>query len=204
VRVSSDHPRGEDRIATAVRAAPAFVVEPKQTRAPPRRALVVALALAGFIAAVGAYKLSLAGEYGPLPHVHAALVAWIVVAYVGCGLVAWTRRPESRFGPLLVAAGLVPALSRLAEADSAALRVFGEGLLLLPAVLFLHVFLAYPNGRLVRPFAEALRLSKTYWIVCPKATSALPKITTFREWLLAEAARDARHLQKLGSQHSRR
>ena len=52
--------------------------------------------------------------------------------------------------------------------------------------------------------AETLRLSKTYWIICPKATSPLPKITTFREWLLAEAARDARHLQKLGSQHSRR
>ena len=53
------------------------------------------------------------------------------------------------------------------------------------------------NGRLVRPLAEALRLSKTYWIICPKATSTLPKIVTFRNWLLAEAARDTRHLQKL-------
>jgi LysR family glycine cleavage system transcriptional activator len=55
------------------------------------------------------------------------------------------------------------------------------------------------NGRLVRPFAEALRLSKAYWIVCPKATSALPKITTFRDWLLTEAAQDTRQLQKLRS-----
>ena len=53
------------------------------------------------------------------------------------------------------------------------------------------------NGRLVRPFATALRLSKTYWIVCPKATSALPKIKTFREWLLAEAADDVRRLKTL-------
>ena len=59
------------------------------------------------------------------------------------------------------------------------------------------------NGRLVRPFTEALRLSKTYWIICPKATSTLPKIVTFRDWLLAEAARDVRHLQKLGSKPSR-
>ncbi len=81
------------------------------------------------------------------------------MAYVGCGLVAWTRRPESRFGPLLVAAGLVPALSRLAEADSAALHAFGEGLLLLPAVLFLHVFLAYPTGRLVGPFERLVVIS---------------------------------------------
>ena len=60
---------------------------------------------------------------------------------------------------MLVAAGLVPALSRLAEADSAALRALGEGLLLLPAVLFLHVFLAYPTGRLVRPFERLVVIS---------------------------------------------
>jgi LysR family glycine cleavage system transcriptional activator len=38
---------------------------------------------------------------------------------------------------------------------------------------------------------------KTYWIVCPKATSTLPKITIFREWLLAEAADDMRRLRAL-------
>src|SRR6185312_2064582 len=54
------------------------------------------------------------------------------------------------------------------------------------------------NGRLVRPFRESLRISKTYWIICPKATTALPKIVTFREWLLAEASRDLRQLKKLG------
>jgi len=53
------------------------------------------------------------------------------------------------------------------------------------------------NGRLVRPIDVSLRLSKTYSIVCSKATSALPKITTFRDWLLAEAAEDARRLRTL-------
>lgn len=53
------------------------------------------------------------------------------------------------------------------------------------------------NGRLVRPFAQTLRLDKTYWIVCPKATTALPKIVACRNWMLAEAASDARQLQKL-------
>jgi signal transduction histidine kinase len=108
------------------------------------------VALAGCIAAAGAYKLSLAGEYGPLPHVHAALVGWIVVAYIGCGLIAWSRRPESRFGPLMIAAGFAPALARLAEADAAVLHAIGESLLLLPPLLFIHLFLAYPSGRLVR------------------------------------------------------
>ena len=50
------------------------------------------------------------------------------------------------------------------------------------------------NGRLVRPFQTTLPLKNTYWIVCPKATSALPKIAAFRDWLLAEAAADARRL----------
>jgi LysR family glycine cleavage system transcriptional activator len=53
------------------------------------------------------------------------------------------------------------------------------------------------NGRLVRPFAAALRLAKSYWIVCPKATSTLPKVTEFRDWLLSEAANDVRRLKTL-------
>jgi LysR family transcriptional regulator, glycine cleavage system transcriptional activator len=50
------------------------------------------------------------------------------------------------------------------------------------------------NGRLVRPFADTIPIAKTYWIVCPKATAGLPKIVTFRDWLLAEAARDTKTL----------
>jgi LysR family glycine cleavage system transcriptional activator len=53
------------------------------------------------------------------------------------------------------------------------------------------------NGRLVRPIDISLKMSKSYWIVCPKATAALPKIKTFREWLLAEAAEDIRRLKAL-------
>src|SRR5258706_8553816 len=53
------------------------------------------------------------------------------------------------------------------------------------------------NGRLVRPFDLSLKLSKTYWIVCPKAASTKPKIVTFRDWLFSEAADDTRRLRKL-------
>ena len=55
------------------------------------------------------------------------------------------------------------------------------------------------NGRLVRPFDTALPVSYAYWIVCPKATANLPKIVTFRDWLLSEAALDAERL----ASHSR-
>jgi LysR family transcriptional regulator, glycine cleavage system transcriptional activator len=50
-------------------------------------------------------------------------------------------------------------------------------------------------GRLVRPFALGRKAPYAYWIVCPKSTADLPKIATFRDWLLAEAAEDARHLR---------
>jgi LysR family glycine cleavage system transcriptional activator len=53
------------------------------------------------------------------------------------------------------------------------------------------------NGRLVRPFQLALPVPYAYWIVCPKATANVPKIVTFRDWLLAEAAADERRLQRL-------
>jgi LysR family transcriptional regulator, glycine cleavage system transcriptional activator len=53
------------------------------------------------------------------------------------------------------------------------------------------------HGRLVRPFAQALPLSRSYWIVCPKATASLPKIRTFNNWLLAEAAEDVRRVDEL-------
>src|SRR6516165_3593089 len=51
------------------------------------------------------------------------------------------------------------------------------------------------NGRLIRPFQIALSLKNTYWIVCPRATSMLPKIVAFRDWLLAEATGDAQRLE---------
>jgi LysR family transcriptional regulator, glycine cleavage system transcriptional activator len=53
------------------------------------------------------------------------------------------------------------------------------------------------NGRLVRPFQTTLPLKNTYWIVCPKATSGLPKIVAFRDWLLSEAAADAQQLERI-------
>jgi LysR family glycine cleavage system transcriptional activator len=55
------------------------------------------------------------------------------------------------------------------------------------------------GGRLVRPFDIAMPALFGYWIVCAKATAKLPKIIAFSEWLLAEAAEDARQLDRLKS-----
>ena len=86
-----------------------------------------------------------------------------------------------------------PVLNRASMVIDAAIN--GQGIALARTTLAAWDLL---NGRLVRPFPESLRLSKTYWIVCPKATSKVPKIMTFRGWLLAEASQDLRRLKKRG------
>jgi LysR family transcriptional regulator, glycine cleavage system transcriptional activator len=86
-----------------------------------------------------------------------------------------------------------PVLNRASMVIDAAIN--GQGIALARTTLAAWDII---NGRLVRPFSESLRLSKTYWIVCPKATATVPKIVTFRDWLLAEASSDLRRLKKLG------
>jgi LysR family glycine cleavage system transcriptional activator len=85
-----------------------------------------------------------------------------------------------------------PALNRASMLIDAAID--GQGVALARTALAAWDLI---NGRLARPFDLGLKLSNTYWIVCPKATSTKPKITTFRDWLLAEAADDARRLRKM-------
>jgi len=42
-------------------------------------------------------------------------------------------------------------------------------------------------GRLVRPFKPALPSPLAYYLVCPDGVAQRPKISAFRQWLLAEA-----------------
>lgn len=85
-----------------------------------------------------------------------------------------------------------PVLNRASMLIDAAVN--GQGIALARSVLAAWDLI---SGRLVKPIDVSLRVSKTYWIVCPKATSALPKIMTFRGWLLAEVANDTRRLKSL-------
>jgi LysR family glycine cleavage system transcriptional activator len=85
-----------------------------------------------------------------------------------------------------------PVLNRASMVIDAAIN--GQGVALARTTLAAWDLI---HGRLVRPFPDTLPLSKTYWIVCPRATTATPKIVTFRNWLLAEAADDARRLKRI-------
>src|SRR5438034_5423487 len=85
-----------------------------------------------------------------------------------------------------------PVLNRASMVIDAAIN--GQGIALARTTLAAWDLI---NGRLVLPFPESMPLSKTYWVVCPKASAAVPKIAIFRDWLLAEAAADLRQLKRL-------
>jgi len=86
-----------------------------------------------------------------------------------------------------------PVLNQASMAIDAAID--GQGVALARSALAAWDLI---GGRLMRPFPTALPASFAYWIVCPKATAKLPKIATFRDWLLSESASDEAQLKRLG------
>jgi signal transduction histidine kinase len=118
------------------------------------------LAIAGLAAAATSCTLAVSsegvgGELGE-PLVIAMLTVWVTLSSVLCGLFAWRRRPGSRFGPLLIAAGFANFVSSLVWATSDVPYTIGQAVDLLPPILFLHVFLAFPDGRLRGWFVRSL------------------------------------------------
>jgi signal transduction histidine kinase len=161
-----DGNRGSERITELPSSAFPPDVSPGGVR-PPSPLRLWAIAVVGVAAAGSTVGLAHAIEHVPDPVTLAVVVNWIVLPYIGAGLIAWWRTPQSRFGPLMVASGFVAFLSHLSWTSLA--LPFGVafphtvGLLciLLPPVLFLHVFLAFPSGRLEAP-GERLVVGAAY------------------------------------------
>jgi signal transduction histidine kinase len=84
------------------------------------------------------------------------LMEWVAVPYVTAGVIAWWRRPRSRLGPLMVAGGLASAFSGWQLAEASGPYTFGAAFDIVPAALFLHVCLAFPDGRLRSRFERVL------------------------------------------------
>ncbi len=116
----------------------------------PSHDLLWGIALAGCGATAIATALALTSDHIETPGVQAALVGWIVLGYVISGVLAWWRRPDSRFGPLMVLAGFTFFLSILSWSNATVPYTVGILFDLVPAALYIHVFLAFPTGRLER------------------------------------------------------
>src|SRR3954469_15637064 len=139
VRATTDH----DRTSLA-----AAAYGPNDRARLARAPTAVAIALAGCAASACSIALAYRSDHIDAPGARSALMVWVVLLYVVAGAIAWWRRPQSRFGLLLVAAGFAIFLSSLSWANAALPFTVGIACDLLPAVLFLHVFLAFPTGRL--------------------------------------------------------
>ena len=121
-----------------------------------RRAWSLVPVAAVLAVAAAAASLGLAMAAGTSDPVQVFLMEWVAVPYVTAGVIAWWRRPESQLGPLMVAGGLASAFSGWQLAEASGPYTFGAAFDIVPAALFLHVCLAFPDGRLRSRFERVL------------------------------------------------
>ena len=100
--------------------------------------LACSILLALAIDSVGGHHRDLIAIFGPV----------IGGAFIGAGLLAWLRRPENRFGALMVALGFVYCLSGLIVTTQPWPFIAGLALIAVPYAILFHVLLAFPSGRL--------------------------------------------------------
>jgi signal transduction histidine kinase len=104
----------------------------------------LAAALAGLVVGLGAEWMARSRQ-SPLTAGVDLAVGWTLIA---CGLIAWTRRPRSRVGPLIVITGFAWFLGTVADSDVEALATVGAALATLYLGPLFHAIIGYPSGRL--------------------------------------------------------
>lgn len=121
---------------------------PERHRAAPQPALLWTLGVVAVAACAGTAVLASLTEELYQPALRVLLVSWITLPFIFAGIVAWRRRPDSAFGPLMISAGFATQLSILQWTNQPVLNTIGQLCDLLVAAVWLHVYLAYPSGRL--------------------------------------------------------
>jgi signal transduction histidine kinase len=121
---------------------------PERHRPAPKPALLWILGLAAVAFCVLTAVLAALNDELYQPALRVLLVWWITLPYIFAGMVAWRRRPDSAFGPLMILAGFITQLSMLQWTSLPLPNTIGQLCDLLVAAVWLHIFLAYPTGRL--------------------------------------------------------
>ncbi|WP_298672065.1 transcriptional regulator GcvA [uncultured Sphingomonas sp.] len=96
----------------------------------------------------------------------------------------WLREAGVEVAPGALRAGM--RLDSQAHEGNAAMA--GQGVAMLTPFFWRNDL---AEGRLVRLFEQTSTRNFGYWLVCPEHRRRVPKIARFREWLLAEVARNA-------------
>jgi signal transduction histidine kinase len=121
---------------------------PERHSPAPKRALLWILGLAAVAFCVLTAVLAALNAELYQPALRVLLVWWITLPYIFAGMVAWRRRPDSAFGPLMILAGFITQMSMLQWTSLPLPNTIGQLCDLLVAAVWLHIFLAYPTGRL--------------------------------------------------------
>ena len=128
-------------------------------RAPPTPLVLWTIALAALVVASSFVVFGLTNH--DVSGIQVALLAWVSVPFIAAGLIAWWRRPASRLGKLMVVGGFASALSALQFAELPLFFTVGALFDIVPAALFLHIYLAFPEGRL-KSRGERLLVATAY------------------------------------------
>jgi PAS domain S-box-containing protein len=113
-----------------------------------RRFTFVGVIGLGLLLTAGALALIITSDHEEAPVFVAVaqfLAAW---SFILGGLVAWVRRPDNHFGPLLVAVGLTVFLGALGVANEPLPFTIGWTFGGLFIAVFIHALLAFPRGYL--------------------------------------------------------
>ena len=115
-----------------------------------RRALGL-VAIEGIVVGLVALAIVLSSDHVDNRGVTATLGLFMGWSFIGAGLFAWWRRPDNRFGVLMTAVGFAFFLGVLTAADSSLLFTIGVLFSSLYVAVFVHMLLAYPDGRIDSP-----------------------------------------------------
>jgi signal transduction histidine kinase len=115
----------------------------------PSRGATAAIAAAALVAAAGGALLDGTSDHLEHHMVKTVFGPLVGLSFVGTGLYAWRRRPESRFGVLMVLLGFTWFLSALSAAEAPLLFTLGIPLGSIWPAVFIHILLSdFPTGRL--------------------------------------------------------
>ena len=141
-------------------------------RAAPSATWSLAIAGAAALCGLGVVLLVLGSDHftdRAVWAVFAPIVGW---SFVGTGLYAWSRRPDSRFGLLMVVLGFAWFLGPLPASHIPLVFTLGISLGALWGAVFGHVLLSFPTGRLASP-ARRRTVIASYLIVTLAPVPAL-------------------------------
>jgi signal transduction histidine kinase len=132
-----------------------------------------AIVLAALLVGAGVVVIELTSAHQDAKAVWSVFGPVVGWSFVGTGLYAWRRRPDSRTGALMVLLGFAWFLFTLDAADSPLVYTVALVAGGLWGGVFLHLGLSFPTGRLAAPLDRALAIAG--YVIFPLAfVPALP------------------------------